>query len=41
MQLYTGPIQYILIGSVIVGMLLWRPQGILPEQIRQQGRKLT
>jgi branched-chain amino acid transport system permease protein len=38
MQLYTGPIQYILIGSVIVGMLLWRPQGILPEQIRQQGR---
>ena len=41
MQLYTGPIQYILIGSVIVGMLLWRPQGILPEQIRQQGRHLT
>ena len=38
MQLYTGPIQYILIGSVIVGMLLWRPQGILPEQVRQQGR---
>ena len=35
MQLYTGPIQYILIGSVIVGMLLWRPQGILPEQVGQ------
>lgn len=33
-QLYTGSIQYILIGSVIVGMLLWRPQGLLPERIR-------
>lgn len=33
MQLYTGSIQYILIGSVIVGMLLWRPQGLLPERI--------
>lgn len=32
-QLYTGSIQYILIGSVIVGMLLWRPQGLLPERI--------
>jgi branched-chain amino acid transport system permease protein len=31
-QLYTGPIQYILIGLVIVGMLLWRPQGLLPER---------
>lgn len=32
-QLYTGSIQYILIGLVIVGMLLWRPQGILPERL--------
>ena len=32
-QIYTGPIQYIMIGSVIVGMLLWRPQGLLPERI--------
>lgn len=32
-QLYTGSIQYILIGTVIVGMLLWRPQGLLPERI--------
>jgi branched-chain amino acid transport system permease protein len=33
MQLYAGSIQYILIGMVIVGMLLWRPQGLLPERI--------
>jgi hypothetical protein len=26
-QLYAGSIQYILIGSVIVGMLMWRPAG--------------
>ena len=32
-QIYTGPIQYIMIGSIIVGMLLWRPQGLLPERI--------
>jgi branched-chain amino acid transport system permease protein len=32
-QLYTGSIQYILIGLVIVGMLLWRPQGLLPERL--------
>lgn len=32
-QLYAGSIQYILIGAVIVGMLLWRPQGLLPERI--------
>lgn len=32
-QLYAGSIQYILIGSVIVGMLLWRPQGLFPEQL--------
>ena len=39
MQLYTGPIQFILIGSVIVGMLLWRPQGILPEKVSQSTRQ--
>ncbi|MFN3643653.1 MAG: branched-chain amino acid ABC transporter permease [Gemmobacter sp.] len=33
MQLYTGSVQYILIGLVIVGMLLWRPEGLLPERI--------
>ncbi len=33
MQLYTGSIQYILIGLVIVLMLLWRPEGLLPERI--------
>jgi branched-chain amino acid transport system permease protein len=32
-QLFTGSIQYILIGLVIVGMLLWRPQGLLPERL--------
>jgi branched-chain amino acid transport system permease protein len=32
-QLYSGSIQYILIGTVIVGMLLWRPQGLLPERL--------
>lgn len=32
-QLYTGSIQYILIGLVIVGMLLWRPQGLFPERL--------
>ncbi|MFV0333384.1 MAG: branched-chain amino acid ABC transporter permease [Tropicimonas sp.] len=33
MQLYTGSVQYILIGSVIVGMLFWRPQGLFPERL--------
>ncbi|MBB94849.1 MAG: branched-chain amino acid ABC transporter permease [Rhodobacteraceae bacterium] len=33
MQLYTGSIQYILIGSVIVAMLFWRPQGLFPERL--------
>ena len=39
-QLYTGSIQFILIGSVIVGMLLWRPQGLFPERlvVSQSGR---
>ena len=32
-QLYTGSVQFVLIGSVIVGMLLWRPQGLLPERL--------
>jgi len=33
LQLYTGTMQYILIGLVIVGMLLLRPQGLLPEKL--------
>lgn len=33
LQVYTGSIQYVLIGSVIVGMLLWRPQGLFPERL--------
>lgn len=33
MQLDAGSIQYILIGTVIVTMLLWRPEGLLPERI--------
>jgi branched-chain amino acid transport system permease protein len=32
-QLYTGTIQYILIGIIIVGMLLWKPQGLLQEKL--------
>jgi len=32
-QLYTGSIQFVLIGMVIVGMLLWRPQGLFPERL--------
>jgi len=39
-QLYTGSIQFILIGVVIVGMLLWRPQGLFAEKlvVSQSGR---
>ena len=39
-QLYTGSIQYIIIGFIIVGMLLWRPQGLFPEKlvVSQSGR---
>ncbi|GAB4528062.1 MAG: branched-chain amino acid ABC transporter permease [Roseibium sp.] len=39
-QLYTGSIQFVLIGMVIVGMLLWRPQGLFPERlvVSQPGR---
>lgn len=32
-QLYTGSIQYILIGALIVAALLWRPRGLLPETL--------
>ncbi len=32
-QIYAGSIQYVLIGAVIVGMLLWRPQGLFPERL--------
>ena len=32
-QIYTGTLQYILIGTIIVAMLLWRPQGILSEKL--------
>lgn len=32
-QLYTGSIQFVLIGFVIVGMLMWRPQGLFPEKL--------
>ena len=40
-QLFTGTIQFVLIGTVIVGMLLWRPQGLLPEKlvVSQNGEK--
>ena len=40
-QLYTGSIQYVLIGLVIVVMLLWRPQGLFPERlvISQPGKR--
>lgn len=38
-QIHTGSIQYILIGSVIVGMLLWRPQGLLPERIEKKTKE--
>lgn len=33
LQIDAGSIQYILIGSLIVAMLIWRPQGLLPERI--------
>lgn len=33
MQLFTGSIQFILIGLTIVGMLLWKPQGLFPEKL--------
>ena len=32
-QLYTGSIQFVFIGMIIVGMLLWRPQGLFPEKL--------
>ena len=42
-QLYTGSVQFILIGFVIVGMLLWRPQGLFEEKlvVSQQGHATT
>lgn len=33
-QLYTGTLQYILIGLIIVGTLLARPRGLLPEELK-------
>lgn len=33
LQLYAGTLQYILIGLIIVGMLLARPRGLLPEKL--------
>ncbi|MEM6666815.1 MAG: branched-chain amino acid ABC transporter permease [Pseudomonadota bacterium] len=38
-QLYTGTIQYILIGLVIVGALLLRPKGLLPERLSLSAHK--
>jgi branched-chain amino acid transport system permease protein len=32
-QLYAGTIQYILIGTIIVGMLLWKPKGLFAEKL--------
>ncbi|MEP2030746.1 MAG: branched-chain amino acid ABC transporter permease [Paracoccaceae bacterium] len=32
-QIYGGTLQYIMIGLVIVGMLLWKPQGLFPEKL--------
>lgn len=42
-QLYTGSVQFVLIGAVIVGMLLWRPQGLFPERlvVSQTGKART
>lgn len=40
-QLYTGSVQFVLIGSVIVGMLVWRPQGLLPERLIVSQRDQT
>lgn len=33
LQIYGGTLQFILIGMVIVGMLLWKPQGLFPEKL--------
>ncbi|MBM1221375.1 branched-chain amino acid ABC transporter permease [Ponticoccus sp. SC2-23] len=35
MQIDAGSIQYILIGTLIVCMLIWRPEGLLPEKIKK------
>lgn len=40
LQIYGGTLQYIMIGLVIVGMLLWKPQGLFPERlVMSQQRK--
>lgn len=38
-QLYAGSIQWVLIGSVIVGMLMWRPAGLFPERVGAPARR--
>lgn len=38
-QLYTGSIQWVLIGTTIVGMLMWRPEGLFPERVGAQARR--
>lgn len=40
LQLYTGSIQYILVGSIIVAALLWRPRGLLPEKLSSHRYRL-
>ncbi|MEM8812057.1 MAG: branched-chain amino acid ABC transporter permease [Pseudomonadota bacterium] len=37
-QLYAGTLQYILIGLIIVGALLARPRGLLPEELTVSAR---
>jgi len=38
LQLYTGTLQYILIGIIIVATLLARPRGLLPEELTISSR---
>ncbi|MEM1047925.1 MAG: branched-chain amino acid ABC transporter permease [Pseudomonadota bacterium] len=38
MQLYAGTLQYILIGLIIVGTLMLRPRGLLPEILTVSAR---
>lgn len=40
LQLYTGSLQYILVGSIIVFALLWRPRGLLPEKLSTHSYRL-
>jgi len=37
-QIYAGTLQYILIGLIIVGMLLAKPRGLVPERLEITGR---